>query len=42
MILGPKHKNFTGSLQIKEKVKKDLISGAICPYQGLLNAIILR
>jgi hypothetical protein len=28
MILEPKHKNFTGPLQIKETVKKDLISGA--------------
>jgi hypothetical protein len=43
MILKPKHKNFTGSLQIKESVKKkDLISGAICLHQGLLNAITLR
>ncbi len=32
MILEPKHKNFTGLLQIKETVKKK-ISGAIClPY----------
>jgi hypothetical protein len=42
MILEPKHKNFTGSLQIKETVKKDLISGAICLHQGILNAITLR
>jgi hypothetical protein len=41
MILEPKHKDFTGPLQIKEMVKKDLISGAIWPYQGLLNDIIL-
>jgi hypothetical protein len=43
MILEPKHKNFTGLLQIKEAVKKkDFISGAICLNQGLLNAITLR
>jgi hypothetical protein len=43
MILEPKHKNFTGPLQIKETVKKkDLITGAICPFQGLLNALTLR
>jgi hypothetical protein len=42
MILEPKQKNFRGPLQIKETVKKDLISGAICLYQGLLNAITLR
>jgi hypothetical protein len=42
MFLEPKHKNFTGLLQIKETVKKDLISGAIRPYQWLLNAITLR
>jgi hypothetical protein len=41
MILEPKHKIFTGPLQIKETVKKDLISGALCPFQGLLNAITL-
>ncbi len=28
MILEPKHKNFTGPLQIKETIKEDLISGA--------------
>jgi hypothetical protein len=39
MIFEPKHKKFTGPLQIKETVEKDLKSGAICPYQGLLNAI---
>jgi hypothetical protein len=42
MILEPKHKNFTGLLQIKTTVKKDLISGAICLHQGLSNAINLR
>jgi hypothetical protein len=42
MILEPKHKNFAGPLQIKETVKKYLISGAIRLYQGLLNAITLR
>jgi hypothetical protein len=42
MILKPKHKNFAGPLQIKETVKKDLISGAMCLHQGLLNAIALR
>jgi hypothetical protein len=42
MILGPKHKNFTGPLQIKETNKKDLISGAICRFQGLLYALTLR
>jgi hypothetical protein len=29
MILEPKHKKFTGPLQTKDTVKKDLISGAI-------------
>jgi hypothetical protein len=43
MILEPKHKNFTGPLQIKETVKKIyLLSGTICLHQGLLNAITLR
>jgi hypothetical protein len=42
MILEPKHKNLIGPLKIKVPVKKELISGAICPYQGLLNAITLR
>jgi hypothetical protein len=42
MILEPKHKNFAGPLQIKEQLKKDLISGAICLHQGLLNAITLK
>jgi hypothetical protein len=42
MILEPKNKKFKGSLQIKETVKKDSISGDTCPYQGLLNAITLR
>jgi hypothetical protein len=42
MILEPKHKNLTGPLQIKETVKKDLISGAKCSYQRLLNATNLR
>jgi hypothetical protein len=42
MILEPNHKKFKGPLQIKETVKKDLSSGAKCPYQGLLNAITLR
>jgi hypothetical protein len=42
MILEPKHKNFAGLSQIKETVKKDLISGTICQHQGLLNAITLR
>ncbi len=28
----PKHKNFAGPSQIKETVKKDLISGAICTF----------
>jgi hypothetical protein len=41
--LEPKYKNFTGQLQINETVKKkNLISGAVCPYQGPLNAITLR
>jgi hypothetical protein len=42
MILEAKHKNFTRPLQIKDTVKKDLISGAICPYQELLNVTTLR
>ncbi len=42
MILEPKHKNFTGLLQIKETVKKYSLPGAICLHQGLLNAITLR
>jgi hypothetical protein len=42
MILDPNHKKFTGPLQIKVTVKKYLMLGAICPYQGLLNAITLR
>jgi hypothetical protein len=39
MILEPKHKNFAGLLLItvKKQFKKDLISGAICLHQGLLN-----
>jgi hypothetical protein len=36
------HKNLTGPLQIKATVKKDLLSGAIYPYQGLLDATTLR
>ncbi len=40
MILQPKHKNFTGPLQIK-KTKK-LIAETICPYQGLWNYITLK
>jgi hypothetical protein len=39
MILEPEHKNFEGPLQIKETVLKNLISGAICQYLGLLNEI---
>ncbi len=42
MILDPKHKKFKGPLQNKETVKKNLISGAICQYLGLLNEINLR
>ncbi len=42
MILEPKHKNLKIRYKLKRQLKKDLISGAICPYQGLLNAIILR
>jgi hypothetical protein len=30
MMLEPKHRNFTGTLQTKETVKNKLISGAIC------------
>jgi hypothetical protein len=41
MILEPKHKNFKGSLQNKETVKK-IISGAICLYQGLFNDVTLK
>jgi hypothetical protein len=39
MILKPTHKNFKGQLQIKETVKKNVKSGAICPCQGFLNDI---
>jgi hypothetical protein len=39
---GAKHKNFKGSLQIKETVQKYLILGSTCPCQGLLNYNILR
>jgi hypothetical protein len=42
MILEPKRKNFAGPLQIKEKVKKGLTSGAIYLHEELLNAITLR
>ncbi len=40
MILEPKQKKFKGQLQIKETVKKDLISGAICPCQGFLMLLL--
>jgi hypothetical protein len=39
MILEFKHKNFKGTLQIKGGNLKNLISGTVCPYQGLLNNI---
>ncbi len=42
MILKPKHKNFAGPSELKRQLKKDLISGAICQHQGLLNATTLR
>jgi hypothetical protein len=42
MILEPKHKNFAGPSDIKETVKKNLISSVKCQHQGLLNAITLR
>jgi hypothetical protein len=42
MILEPEHKNFKGPLQIKETVQKNVISGAISQYLGLLNEINLR
>jgi hypothetical protein len=42
MILEPKHKNFAGPSEIKETVKKYLISGVICQHEGLLNATTLR
>jgi hypothetical protein len=43
IYLEPKHKNFKGPLQMKETDKKKrFISGAICPYQGLLNDITLK
>jgi hypothetical protein len=32
MILEPKHKNFKDEYKIKERVKKNLISGATCPF----------
>jgi hypothetical protein len=35
-------KNFKGSLKIKERVLKNLISGVTCPYPRLLIDIISR
>jgi hypothetical protein len=41
MILEPKHKNLQARHKLKRQLKKDLMSGAICQHQGLLNAITL-
>ncbi len=42
MILEPKHKSLQAYHELKRQLKKDLISGAMCSYQVLLNAITLR
>jgi hypothetical protein len=42
MILEPKHKNFTGSLQIKETVKKKINIRRHMSTPRILNAITLR
>jgi hypothetical protein len=36
---GAEHKNLQAQYKLNRQLKEYLISGTICPYQGLLNAI---